>query len=654
MNILALHFGHDASVTVLKNGEPAAYVLAERHRRIKHAVTLRMTEVDAALAEAGLDISAIDYCAVSSTQCIELVIDDGRRFSVELHPHPRHEGRNTFADALQKYHVDPSTTAGGDLRRFLYDPKCEGSYLCRKYRHLFPEYAERQPQELVAFGWMDRYLWNPAWGEQTLDEIAGNDLRALLEFDDWRLGMHFPVTVRIDGATVPGYYVSHHSAHAASTFYQSGFDHAAILTHDGFTNGVGGLSGMFYYGNGSRIYPVSPHCLDIGATYDQAGMALNLGEVGPAGKLMGLAGYGKPRFFSRSYVGNWYDWLRQKLPPWIHHCINQARQMGYDMSALGDRNRMTEPINVDIAASTQKLCEEVCLAAVETMFKLFTRIGLNCPSLCLSGGTALNCPSNARIHREGPFRNVFVEPGCDDSGISLGAALFVHHNLLGQPRRPRGEGCASPYVGASITAGQIESVLKSANGSIVYQPSADSASAAADDLVADRVIGWFEGRSEIGPRALGHRSILADARHAHNWRRVNLIKGREPWRPFAPAVLASDAKNWFIGAPLPSPYMLFTSGVTSNQLPAITHADGSARIQTVDADCGEFHRVLESFKEKTGVPVVLNTSFNGPGEPIVETPEDALRFLLKSELDALYIGGFRVTRAGDETRSSAG
>jgi carbamoyltransferase len=263
--------------------------------------------------------------------------------------------------------------------------------------------------------------------------------------------------------------------------------------------------------------------------------------------------------------------------------------------------------------------------------------------LCLSGGCALNCPSNSRLFREGPFRKIFVEPGCDDSGLAIGAAAWLYHNVLDQPVPPRAD-YASPYLGLPISTDAIQAALDAAGEGIQFTACPDSAQAAAADLAEDRIIGWFEGRSEIGPRALGHRSILADPRQAANWSRVNALKGREAWRPFAPAVLESEAENWFEGMPLPSPYMLFTGAVRSSDLPAITHADGSARIQTVDSSCGEFFRVVEQFFAKTGMPVVLNTSFNGPGEPIVESPTDALRFLVNSRLDALYIGGMRVTR----------
>jgi carbamoyltransferase len=441
--------------------------------------------------------------------------------------------------------------------------------------------------------------------------------------------------------------IAHHVAHAASCFYQSGFDQAAILTHDGYPNGLGYLSGMFFWGDGHRIRPLTPHHLAIGGLYEEVGIRLGMGDVGPSGKLMGLAGYGQPRFFDRHFVGNQLDWNQGRVDAntWMDHCLGMARTMGYDLKPLGDPAQALAPINTDIAASTQKLFEETYLLATDALAKIVARMGLRTDNLCLSGGCALNCPSNSRIYREGRFRSMFVEPGCEDSGLAIGAAYWLYHNVLDQPLPPRvPDTHASPYLGVEVSGDAITTALQTSASAIEFTACEDSAKAAAEDLAADRIIGWFEGPSEIGPRALGHRSILADPRQAANWGRVNAIKGREAWRPFAPAVLASEAQQWFLGLPASSPYMLFTGLVRSHELPAITHCDGSARVQTVDSSCGEFFRVLESFFAQTGVPVVLNTSLNGRGEPIVETPQDALRFLIQSALDALYIGGMRVIR----------
>ncbi len=318
----------------------------------------------------------------------------------------------------------------------------------------------------------------------------------------------------------------------------------------------------------------------------------------------------------------------------MKHCLKLAGEMGYDLEPFGKSDQVLAPINVDIAASTQKLFEEIYLVAVDALAKIITKVGSRTDNLSLSGGCALNCPSNSRIFRESRFRNIFVEPGCDDSGLAVGAASWLYHNVLDQALPDQtAEARADPYLGVKTAddAATIKAALHDAGDKVHFTVCTDAAQSAAEDLAADKVIGWFEGRSEIGPRALGHRSILADPRQGANWERVISSRAVKSGGLSHPAVLESEAETWFQGLPRRSPYMLFTGTVRSHDLPAITHSDGSARVQTVDSSCGEFFRVIQHFFGKTGVPVVLNTSFNGPGEPIVETPEHALRFLIHSK-----------------------
>ena len=455
-----------------------------------------------------------------------------------------------------------------------------------------------------------------------------------------RLGFHLPVSVTLEGRSLPGYFINHHAAHAASCFFASGFDRAAILSHDGFSTGSATLTGLYFLGEGNRIFPLAPHFLEIGALYDLVGVHLRLGDVGPAGKLMGLAAWGKPRFFDRSFVGNFYDWQRAGIfaDRWISHCMDQARAAGYDLGPLAQRDQMTAPINVDLAASTQLLFEEIMLAAVKSLSQIIGRSGRPTSNLCLTGGTALNCPANARIWCEGQFPNVYVEPGCDDSGIAGGAARFLYHNVFDQPLPPRDRSAhASPFVGVEISSSQIETALKDAGDSIKIERLEDAAARAAADLADDKIIAWFEGPSEIGPRRWDIARSSPTRARLRTGSASTQLKKREAWRPLAPAVLESHAADWFSGTPLPSPYMLFTGKVTREGIPAVTHIDGSARLQTVGPDCGEFFRVLSHFHKLTGIPVLLNTSFNGPGEPIVESPGDAIRFLQTTALDgALY------------------
>ena len=642
-NILGLHFGHDGAACVLRNGEIAGYVLRERSKRVKHALGIADTEIARALYDADIAHGDINFIAITSTQSVELLTGLIDQFTICIEPHPDDATPSTLVDTLnisperikplQRHSVRPALTGGSE------------DFATTLFRSVFPEGERTNWADLSAVGWLDNY----ATARNRSPEVGMDALAARpAQTDDaMRYGFHLPITVEWRGRQVSGCFVQHHMAHGAACYYRSGFANAAVLTHDGFLSGNSYHSGLNFYGDGQRLWPVSPNHLTLGMVYNFAAEMTGLGLVHGAGKLMGLAPYGQPAFFDEAFVGNETD-IRARFDTdhwtaWSEHCLTEGNKRGYDMTALGDPDRVTEPINADIAASTQLLFEETYLAAVRALACMLTAGGEGTTNLCLSGGTALNCPSNSRIWREGPFENVFIEPTCDDGGLAIGAALHVHHNLLDNPLQQT-TAHATPYLGCRYSEEDVEDALAQAD-EISWTRPEDATTAAAEDLLADKVIAWFEGGSEAGPRALGHRSILADVRPPENWRRVNKVKGREPWRPFAPIVLAKKAGDWFEGCPIPSPYMLFTAQVIDDGLPAITHVDGSSRIQTVDESCGGIYGILEAFDRATGVPVLMNTSFNGPGEPIVETPEQAIDFLLASDIDVVYIESRRVTRA---------
>jgi carbamoyltransferase len=649
MNILGLQFGHDAGAAVLRDGRIASFVLRERLSRTKHALSLDPETIERALADAGLSESDIDYCAITSTQKVELIGRDPARLSVSLQRHPRHTAPCSLVGVLERAGTDPQRLLYSGILDLLYR-NAEGDDLLRhSVAHYFPEYKSMPESAFSRLGWMDTYISADPWTTRPrLRDLAKADYSRFLATDMIRHGFHYPATLTLNGRAIPAYFIQHHMAHAASIYYLAGCERAAILCHDGFGGGQTYHSGMLYYGDGHRIFPLAPHHLVVGAIYETAGIRLNLGLIGPSGKLMGLAPYGTPKFFAEHFVGNMYDLLGSghKQPPadWINHCLSRAEAFRYDLRAFRDRDKMTAPINVDIAASTQKLFDETLLATIAAFDSILQRMKLGRLPLCYAGGTALNCPANSLIARDRRFTAVHVPPWCDDSGLALGAALALHHNVFDQPLTPAAT--VDAYLGPRVDDADVEAALQTHRDRIAWERPADWAGDAARALADDKVIGWFEGRSEIGPRALGHRSILADARKSENWGRINRIKGRESWRPFAPAVLTERAADWFEGGPLPSPHMLFTAQVKSKDLPAITHVDGSSRIQTVDEGCGAFHALLRQFDALTGVPVILNTSFNGPGEPIVESPDDALRFFLQSGLDGLYMAGRRIWKRG--------
>jgi len=316
---------------------------------------------------------------------------------------------------------------------------------------------------------------------------------------------------------------------------------------------------------------------------------------------------------------------------------------------------------MDLARSVQEVTEEIMLRMVR---HVHAATGMK--QLCLAGGVALNCVANGRILREGPFDAIWIQPASGDAGAALGAALFGWHEYLEQPRSADGvqDAMQGAYLGPEFDSGSIRQILETEGA--VYRELGESALIAevASLLAAEQVVGWFQGRMEFGPRALGNRSILADARSPKMQRQVNLkIKFREGFRPFAPIVLEEKAAAWF-DLPVPSSYMLLVAQVHADQLrqlsdeewgrvglgkldvprstiPAVTHVDGSARIQTVSASTNPLlHRLLSRFEELTGCPVLVNTSFNVRGEPIVCTPREALRCFLSTDIDYLAIGSF--------------
>jgi len=648
VNILGLHFGHDAAVAVVVDGRVVNCVVRERLRRVKHALGLDAQTVLAALADAGLEPSDVDLCAVTSTQRIDLVSLTPNTLCLSLDPHPKHSAPSLPAQVAARRGAALEEALSNGFLDWVRQPIPDDD----RYRHLvlrakayFPEHAG--DGDLAAIGAFDRPLVPQTWVEEVgLSEVAARGPGSMQE-SDLRFAMHLPVTVRLAGHSLAGYMVHHHLAHAASVFYPSDLEDALILTHDGWRGLDAVNRGLFWFGRGRSLVPLAPHYLSVGGLYEQVGYLLGLGAHGQEGKLMGLAPYGQPAFYDERYVGNRADVRRAGADGyfrgWFRHCVERATAVGYDLEALADPARITEAINADIAASTQKIFEDTLLQAVAALRSMVAGTAASSEQLCLAGGTALNCPANSRIWRESGFRRVVVPPWTDDSGMALGAALALHHSILGAPRTAPRDGLM-PYLGRRYSPRDVREALDAASD-LCIDPKGDAAVAAAHDLASGRVIAWYEGRSELGPRALGHRSILADPRDGANWQRVNRIKGREAWRPLAPAVLAERAEEWFEGCPHPSPHMLFTARVRRPDVPAITHVDGSARVQTVDSSTGGYHLLLERFDAETGCPVVMNTSFNGPGEPIVETPREALDFFRRSELDVLYLEGHRIRRS---------
>lgn len=458
---------------------------------------------------------------------------------------------------------------------------------------------------------------------------------------------------------------SHHLSHAASAFFPSPHENALVLTMDG----VGEWdTTTIYSGNGSSLKKIKelhfPHSLGLlysAFTY-HCGFKVNSGEY----KLMGLAPYGKPRFattIKKHLIDIKEDGSFRMDMSYFEYCtgLTMTNQKFNELFENSFRAPETElqQVHMDLAASVQLVLEEIIVKICCDMQAI-----LNVKNLCLAGGVALNCVANGKIHKLDIFENIWVQPAAGDAGGSLGAALAAYHLHFQKPRvlSPH-DSMQGAYLGPQYTEAQIEDSLKQANAVYRKVTHGEAEQYTAHELTAGKVIGWFQGRMEFGPRALGNRSIIADARNIEMQKKLNLkIKFRESFRPFAPAILESDVSDWFDfdretsymlmvanvkkDRLLTSPYKTNRTGLellneVRSQVPAITHVDCSARIQTVSARTNpRFHALLSLFKSKTGTPLIINTSFNIRGEPIVCSPADAYRCFVGTDMDILIIENF--------------
>ncbi|MEO3809378.1 carbamoyltransferase C-terminal domain-containing protein [Sphaerisporangium sp. B11E5] len=428
----------------------------------------------------------------------------------------------------------------------------------------------------------------------------------------------------LDGARVT--FVPHHVAHAASAGLAAPYRRSAVLVCDGRGEAVSHLAGVYRDGDLSVLAAQElPHSL--GLMYEEVTAHLGFQRSSDEYKVMALAAYGEPR-----HLGELRELIHTTGDGGFR--VEPVDWSVYAKAGTGDGNWTAE--QADLAASVQRRLEEVLL---ELAGWLHERTGERC--LTMAGGVALNCVANTRLLREGPFEHVWAQPAAGDAGTALGGALHLAR-LHGEPVAPM----PGADLGREWTDEELAAWLTTAG--VPHRRPADLAAAVAAELAADRVVAWFQGRSEYGPRALGHRSLLAHPGRAANSDRLNAVKGREPFRPVAPMVLAERAGEVFERGPLPSPYMLFVHDVRPewrDRLPAVVHVDGTARAQTVDrASEPLLARLLTEFEARTGLPVLVNTSLNTAGRPMVDDPRDALECFGSAPVDVLVLGPYLVRR----------
>lgn len=545
--------------------------------------------------------------------------------------------------------------SGRSLREIDYIVFYDKPFL--KFERLLETYLAFAPRGLTSFrmampAWMSEKLFQKRMLRRMLAELNGG-----IDLGDRLL------------------FAEHHQSHAASAFFASPFKQAVILTLDGVGEWATTSASL---GNDTRLEMIKeihfPHSLGLlySAFTHYTGFKVNSGEY----KLMGLAPYGSPRFCNLildTLIDLKADGSFRLDLSYFDYCVGlRMTNAKFEQLFGGPARKPESPItqrDMDLAASIQSVTEEVILRLTRAL-----AVETGCNNLCLAGGVALNCVANGKVWRDRRFENIWIQPAAGDAGGALGAALAAYHQFLNQPRRIEGQDLMlGSYLGPSFSQQEIESRLAAAGARFEVCDDETLLSASADALTAGKALGWFQGRMEFGQRALGARSILADPRNPTAQRALNLkVKFRESFRPFAPSVLREELEDWF-DLDHDSPYMLLVADVKKDrqraltgeerslfgierlntvrsEIPAVTHVDYSARIQTVHRETNpRYHALLRAFRQRTGCPVLVNTSFNVRGEPIVCTPEDAWRCFMGTAIDSLAIGNCFLDKARQDS-----
>lgn len=421
------------------------------------------------------------------------------------------------------------------------------------------------------------------------------------------------IEARVEGETIPAFHIHHQLSHCAYAFYTSDFEKAACLSVDS-SYGEPHAYSLIALGEGDRVHKLKVPDIRVGNLYNYAGTRIGFGKsLHKAGTIMGLSSYGKP---SKDALENWKEMTRLNY-----------KEFWYRLSGVENGEVIKNPESKfnkvkNIAASLQYIFERSLLDEVEKVYEDTKEFHEG--NLCLSGGSFLNSSVNTLIKEKSSFSNISISPASGDDGLAAGSALYLSHNILGV-KRAEYKNSEIAYLGASYEIPDIGEPYDEEK--------------VAKMLSEDKIIAWYQGRSEFGPRALGNRSLLANPSYVNTKHLLNAkIKEREWFRPFAPSVLKEETKDWF-DFERESPFMLFNAKVKkSKSIPAVTHIDNTSRIQTVrKEDNPRFYNLIKKFKEITGMPMVLNTSLNRGGEPIIETPEEALLFLNDTDVDALVL-----------------
>lgn len=649
MYILGLNAYHgDAAAAIIRDGELIAAVEEERFNRIKHCAGFPTQSIEYCLRVAGIAIEDVEHIGISRSPSANL-------HKKILFAAKRLGGMQSAGGKVQSA-LGKDQSAKSKAQRAGFSGPVSVAEAVSPSLDL-PSAVSSSPFALSPSNGngngFARQLASRLRNAARVRDLK-NELAKALGVPASRLRAHF-------------HNVEHHRAHLASAFFVSPFDRAALLSIDGFGDFV---STMWAVGEGNSVKVLGqveyPHSLGI--VYTATTQFLGFPHYGDEGKVMGLAPYGHPRFidqFQKIVCTEPGGKFRLNLSYFRH--ASDGVEMTWDggspeigrifsdeyLHAFGpprDPGSQLTDRESDIAASLQLRLEQV---AFHVLNHLHDETGLT--DLGLAGGVAYNSVMNGKILTHTPFRRIFVQPAAGDSGTALGVCYQIWHDVKQQRAKSKGQSAKAvsplapfaPYTGPEFSDDEIRSELEGLDLKYENLSDDETVARAARDIADGLIVGWFQGRMEFGPRALGNRSILADPRRSNIKEILNeRIKKREPFRPFAPSILAEHVADYFEQTH-PAPSMLMVYAIKPEQragIPAVTHIDGSGRLQTVTSDLNpRYYSLIESFYELTGVPIVLNTSFN-ENEPIVCTPRDAIDCFLKTRIDVLYLGNCGVRR----------
>ncbi|HET9787969.1 MAG TPA: carbamoyltransferase C-terminal domain-containing protein [Pyrinomonadaceae bacterium] len=640
MYILGINAYHgDAAAAIVKNGELIAAVEEERFNRVKHCAGFPSESVRYCLKAAGIELQGVEHVGIS------------RDPSAHLHKKVLYAARKGISDF--ELRISNLQTADTELQRDRWFGDPSAAVLVEHDANAeFNTVTQNVNSEIRNPNFS---LRNSKSGNGLLRQVADR-LGNAAKVRDLKNELAKVMGLPPNSIRAQFHNIEHHRAHLASSFFVSPFERAALLSIDGFGDFI---STMWARGEGNSIEVLGqveyPH--STGIVYTATTQFLGFPHYGDEGKVMGLGPYGKPR-----YIEEFRDIIRTEdgggfrlnLDYFRHHV--EGVDMSWDggspvigtifsnqfAETFGPPRETGAPLTErdhDIAASLQLRLEEV---GFHLLRHLHRQTGLT--DLGLSGGVAYNSVMNGKILLNTPFRRIFVQPAAGDSGTALGVCYQIYNGLLNQKRGPTMEGA---YTGPEFTNSEIEAELERSGVKFESYTDEDLTSRAASDIADGLVVGWFQGRMEFGPRALGNRSIVVDPRREEMKDILNdRIKKREPFRPFAPSILEEHTQAYF-EQHHPAPTMLMVYQIRPERrsdIPAVTHVDGSGRLQTVSAELNPlYHRLISEFYKLTGVPVVLNTSFN-ENEPIVCSPYHAIDCFRKTQMDVLYLGNYAIRR----------